>query len=158
MENFANTHPEIEKSFLAGDFLVQWRDGYGFSSVACDVAIEQTVTRDSKTKGGMKGFTLYKGVANRWLLSHHQQAAMVKVCQSMAGKDNADGTRKDLEQSRIEKHENSINNIVSTIQSMINPFEHAGEELIVLCLGCVASASVKEDLWRCECCKTVWML
>lgn len=140
------THPEIEQSFLDGDFVVQRQDRYGFSSVACDMAIEQTVNRDSKTKGGMKGLTLNKGAVNRWLLSHHQRAAIAKECQRMAGKGDSDRTRKDLDQTQIEKHENAVNNIVSTIQSMTNPFGHQGDELINLSSGCVAPVSVKADL------------
>ena len=39
---------------------VQRQKRYGFSSIACDQAIEQTANRDSKTKGGLIGFTLKK--------------------------------------------------------------------------------------------------
>lgn len=36
----------------------QRQDRYGFSSTACDQTMEQTFNRDSKTKGGIVGFTL----------------------------------------------------------------------------------------------------
>ena len=35
----------------------------------------------------MKGLTLKKGSINRWLLSHHQGAAIMKGCKFMAGID-----------------------------------------------------------------------
>ena len=72
---------------MAGDFVVQRQDRYGFAQIACDMAIEQTFNRDSKTKGRMKGLTLKNGAVNRWLLSHHQRAAIMKECKLMAGKD-----------------------------------------------------------------------
>ena len=72
---------------MTGDFVVQRQDRYRFAQIACDMAIEQTCNRDSKTKGGMKGLTLRKGGVKRWLLSHHQRAAIMKKCKFMAGKD-----------------------------------------------------------------------
>ena len=146
MENLSDTNPEIEEKFLVGEFVVQRQNRYGFSCVVCDMAIEQTANRDSKTKGGMKGLTLNKGAVNRWLLSHHHRAVIAKECQRMAGKDDADRTRKDLDQSQIERDENVICNIIATIQSMASPFEHAGDDLINISSGCVAPEEVKSDL------------
>ena len=37
---------------LSQQWTVQRQSNHGFSSVACDMAIEQTINRDSKTKGG----------------------------------------------------------------------------------------------------------
>lgn len=102
--------------------------------------------RDSKTKGGMKGLTLNKGAVNRWLLSHHQRAGIAKECQHMAGKDIMGRPRKDLDQTRIDRDENAIKSIVSTIQSMVNPFEHRGDDLISISSGFIAPAQVKSDL------------
>ena len=42
------------------DFVVQRKDRYGFAQIACDMAIEHTCNRDSKSNGGMKGLTLKK--------------------------------------------------------------------------------------------------
>ena len=72
---------------LAEDFVVQRQDRYGFAQIACNMAIEQTCNRDSKTKGGIKGLTLKKRAVNRRLLSHHQRAAIMKECKFMAGTD-----------------------------------------------------------------------
>ena len=145
MENLGKTHPEIEKSFMDGQFVIQKQDRYGFTFVACDMEIEQTVNRDSKTKGGMKGLTLNKGAVNRWLLNHHQWAAIAKECQNMAGKGKTERGRKDLDETRIQKDE-SIRNIASTVESMVNPFEYSGDDLINICSGNVAPANVKADL------------
>ena len=64
----------------------------------------------------------------------------------MAGKDDADRTRKDLDQSQIERDENVICNIIATIQFMASPFEYAGDDLINISSGCVAPEEVKSDL------------
>ena len=101
MDSLSITHPAISDSFLAGNFVVQRQDRYGFAQIACDMAIEQTCNRDSKTKGGMKCLTPKKGAVNRWLLSHHQRAAIMKECKLMAGKDQEGRARKDLDKAMI---------------------------------------------------------
>ena len=82
------------------------------------MAIEQTCNRDSKIKGGMKGLT--QEAVNRWLLSHNQRAAIMKECKFMAGKDQEGGVRKDLDKARIERDEQDLQNLVATIQAMVN--------------------------------------
>ena len=146
MDNLSITHPAISDSFLAGDFVVQRQDRYGFAQIACDIAIEQTCNRDSKTKGGMKGLTLKKGAVNRWLLSHHQRVAIMKECKLMAGKDQEGRARKDLDKARIERDEQDLQNLVATIQAMVNPFENKGEDLISISSGCVASKYTRDHL------------
>ena len=70
------------------------------------MAIKQTCNHDSKTKGWMKGLTLKKAALNRWLLSHHQRAAIMRERKFMAGKDHQEGrARKYLDNARIEQDE-----------------------------------------------------
>ena len=70
---------------LSSNFSVQRQDDHGFSGLACDQTIEQTVNRDSKTKGGLVGFSMNPTSVHRWLLSHAERAAITERCKSMAG-------------------------------------------------------------------------
>jgi hypothetical protein len=70
---------------LKKNWTVQRQHRYGFSAIACDQAIEQTANRDSKTKGGLVGFTLNRGAVNRWILSQSERSAITRQCQKMAG-------------------------------------------------------------------------
>ena len=110
------------------------------------MAIEQTCNWDSKTKGGMKGITLKTGAVNRWLLSHHKRATIMKECKFMAGKDQEGRVRKDLHKARIERDEQDLQNLVATIQTMVNLFEYKGEDLISISSGCVASKDTRDHL------------
>lgn len=47
---------------IGGSWTLQRSDCSPFSSIAGDQAIEQTVNRDTKTTGGLKGITLKRGV------------------------------------------------------------------------------------------------
>src|SRR6218665_312522 len=64
MESLPGTHQSINEAFQKGDFVVQRQDQYGFSLIACDQLIEQTLNKDSKTKGGLTGISLNKGAVN----------------------------------------------------------------------------------------------
>jgi hypothetical protein len=70
---------------LKKNWTVQRQHRYGFSAIACDQAIEQTANRDSKTKGGLVGFTLNRGAVTRWILSQSERSAITWQCQKMAG-------------------------------------------------------------------------
>ena len=94
----------------------------------------------------MKGLALKKGAVNRWLLSHHQRVAIMKECKFIAGKDQEGRVRKDLDKARIERDEQDLQNLVSTIQAMFNPFEYKGDDLISISSGCVASKDTRDHL------------
>ena len=68
---------------------------HGFSGFACDMTIEQTVNRDSKTRGGVKGFTTNKGSSSRWIRAHRERASITWQCKEMPRRE------KDKSRSRI---------------------------------------------------------
>ena len=150
MCDLPKTHPSAYAAFSSGEFAVQRQDRYGFSQVECDMCIEQTCNRDAKTKGGLIGFTTNHGAVLRWLLTQHRCSAITNECKAMAGKEDEARLRKDLDQSRIERDEKDVEAIVSTIRSMVNPFNVEGTDLLHLTSGVVASEKVKSDLLRAE--------
>ena len=69
MLDLPKTHPDVQEQFLSGELSVQKQETHGFAQVECDITIEQTFNRDSKTKGGLTGFTQNKGAVHRWIIS-----------------------------------------------------------------------------------------
>ena len=59
---------------LSNNFAIQRKSNHGFPAVACDQTIEQTANRDSKTKGGLIGFSMNCSTVHRWLLSQSERA------------------------------------------------------------------------------------
>ena len=140
------THPDVQKSITSrGHWTVQ-QSGAGFSSIACDQAIEQTLNRDSKTPGGLTGITLNHGAVYRWILSQNERAAIVRQCESMADTTHNVRSRKELGKCRIVADERCIENIISVIESMQNPFDARHTDLINISSGVVASSEVQNDL------------
>ena len=69
---------------IKDNWTVQRQKIRSFSSLACDQTIEQTVNKDSKTKGGIVGFSLNKGAVHRWIMSQAERSAISGRCQEMA--------------------------------------------------------------------------
>ena len=59
-------------------------------------------------------------------------------------------TRKDLDHTKCNRHEKSVNDVMSTISSMTNPFETEQEELLSLATGVVVENDVADTLLNAE--------
>ena len=69
---------------IADNWTVQRQKNNSFASIPCDQTIEQTMNKDSKTKGGIVGFTVNKGAVHRWILGQNERCAISRNCQQMA--------------------------------------------------------------------------
>lgn len=145
MRELRNTHPSVHQQCIDGQFAVQ-RSENTFARIACDQTIEQTANRDSKTKGGMTGFTTSKGTVNRWIWSHNARGLITRGCEKMAGKEELAATRRDLQESQMEKDKRDVEEIVDTVKSMINPFQYDEQDLVHITSGTVATEEVKSGL------------
>ena len=148
MKNLEKTHPYVYSHLVQGEFSVQRLTAYGFSKVACDQTIEQTANRDSKTKGGLTGISLSKGAVHRWVMSYPARAMISRRCEEMAGKGEMTRSRKDLDLARMEKDEQAVQNVISTIESMTNPFTTDCDGIVNISSGIVAGKDVENDLLR----------
>ena len=66
MITLEGTHPQAYHELKNGVFVVQRQENSGFSQIAVDHTIEQSVNRDTTTKRGIIGFSLKKGAVERW--------------------------------------------------------------------------------------------
>ncbi|KAK1885936.1 G polyprotein [Dissostichus eleginoides] len=130
---------------VKGQWTVQRQSVHGFASIACDQAIEQTVNRDAKTKGGWTGITQNRSAVYRWILSQHERSAIARQCESMAGISPELRTRKDLDKTRISADAKAVSRILDTIDSMLNPFD-IHQHGVCLSSGRVATGEITKDL------------
>ncbi|XP_046845101.1 uncharacterized protein LOC124438948 [Xenia sp. Carnegie-2017] len=149
MTALENTHPEIVPD-LSTTFAVQRQDCHGFSAVSCDQMIEQTVNRDSKTKGGIIGFSLNRSAVHRWLLAQSERAAIANKCKSMDGSNITPRSRKDLDRTKCALNEKLVKNVMSAVLSMNNPFDVEEENLVGLASGLVVEDEIADKLLGAE--------
>jgi hypothetical protein len=71
MKELQITDPIMFQHMMSGGFVVKRSEEKTFNCVPTDQALEQTINREAKTRGGVIGYTRRKGALLRWLLTRH---------------------------------------------------------------------------------------
>ena len=125
MNQLLETHPVIHKEFVNGNHAVS-RSSQPFAQVWTDMALEQSINLDSKTKGGIIGISQKPGALERWFLTSHERAVITTAMKEMCGLQDSDrvGTHKESAPNRRKRDEGDVNKLLSTITSglMTDPF------------------------------------
>ena len=132
---------------VAGNFSTQ-HTSQPFRQTPMDQTLEQSLNKNSKTKGGMIGFSINKSAVYRWIKSFADRAEIQSVCEDMAGRGNQMRQRTEMDISRRIQDEESVKNVVSTIEAMTNLVSIEDDELVNIVSGAIASPEVKEDIAR----------
>lgn len=82
MHQLSVTVPEIHQEFMDGGHPIS-RSTQPFRQVWTDMALEQSVNLDSKSKEGIVGISLNPGAIKRWFLTVHERAAITTQIKSM---------------------------------------------------------------------------
>ena len=78
MKHLPESHPEAHTKKLRGEFAVQGSCD-GLTQTTVDQTLEQTLNKETKSKGGIIGFSLNKGVVQRWVLTAHEELPCVVI-------------------------------------------------------------------------------
>ena len=84
MNMLESSHPKVHEEFLAGNFSVS-RSGHPFSQVSTDMALEQSINADSKSKGGIVGMSQSPAALERWFLTAHERTSVTTALKEMYG-------------------------------------------------------------------------
>ena len=143
------THPYANTLLENGQFAVQRSPHGAFAQVPVDQTIEQTMNRDSKTKGVIVGISLNRGAVQRWILTAHDRAKTLQTCREIAGLYDADGKHhKDSSAPHMKKDEDDVHKVMDIIASWINPFNPRDmtESLSNIASGVAATDGITDDL------------
>ena len=143
-------HPDVYQQLLDGEFCVQRSSTSTFSQIPVDQAIEQTVNKHTKTKGGIIGFSQKPSAVHQWIINAHQRADVTRNVLAMARmEDSADDVHvhKEGDRKRRAKDEKAVQAVVSLILGWKNPFTCAEDEpMSNISSGLVAPSPVSKDL------------
>ena len=88
MQLLDSKHPKVYEEFMSRNFSVSC-SGQPFSQVATDMALEQSINADSKSKAGIVGISQSPAALERWFLTAHERACITTALREMLGdKDN----------------------------------------------------------------------
>ena len=148
MKELHKTHPEINSQLKEqrGAFTYQSGHHRPCTSIACDQAIEQTVNRHSKSRGGIVGFTKNPAATQRWTLTQPHRTAVHEGMKQTAGLSTEMYDNYELSPNSWSADDIMRQQLREVISSRIDPFGHADDKLVSITSGKEASDEVMKDL------------
>lgn len=98
-----------------GNFSVKRSPGK-FNKVPTDQAIEQSINREQKCSGGIKGYSTSPGTIQRWVLTSHIASKCMTQMQEEFG-NRSDSVPKDLRKTRMEFHITNVETALEVLTS-----------------------------------------
>ena len=87
MRNLQEKALNVYNEFLRGNDTVSRSTSQSFNQVWMDMALEQSINLDSKTKGGIISITQRPSVLQKWFLTAHERKATTTATKSMPTSD-----------------------------------------------------------------------
>ena len=134
------------RCYVANLLHVQRSQTSSFSQVPIDQALEQSINRDTKSQGGIIGFTLSPGAVDRWMLTIHLCAAFTAACNTKAGLCFLEPTHQALQKSSIQRNLDALKKVEETLQSWVNLLAESDGLFSLSSSGVLAPAEVEHDL------------
>ena len=128
---FANMHlledtaREVHQEFMQGNHAVS-RSCQPFSQIWTDMALEQTVYLDSKTKGVIVGILQKPLALERWFLTAHERTEITTATKELCGICNSDSKQahKEAGLRRISRDEEDVKKLITMLLFvMSDPFD-----------------------------------
>ena len=145
MQTLDSVDPSVKHEFLNGNHAVN-RSQNSFGQVWTDMALEQSVNLDSKSKGGIVGITQKPEALERWFLTCHERAAITPAIKEMCGIEDSErvGTHKESSLARIRRDEEDVEKLMEMFDSgmLSNPFTKLNEDNEVMPLINIATGAV----------------
>ena len=126
MHMLEERHPKVFHEFTAGNHSIS-RSQQPFAQVWTDMALEQSINLDSKSKGGIVGISRREDAVERWFLTSHERAAITHSLKEMCGLENYErvGTHKEARAAQMKRDQEDIDRLVASFNSglLTNPFD-----------------------------------
>ena len=148
MNQLESKHPKVHQEFIAGNHSIS-RSGQPFSQVSTDMALEQSINADSKSKGGIVGITQSPAALNGWFLTAHERASITTALKEMYGLQDIDKVpHKEAAPKRVQRDEDDVRKLVKCFTSgfITNPFSEETESIVNFATGIVLPSDVAEGL------------
>ena len=85
MLTLETSHPEVFQEFKKGNFSVQLSETNPFGTCEPDRLIETTTNKDTKTPGGLTGFSTKTNAVDQWTINVSYRASLYSHLQEFLG-------------------------------------------------------------------------
>lgn len=120
MLHLKDDHPDVYTDVMTGEFAVQRSADCGFVRVAVDHTMEQTLSKHTKTSGGILGLGLRPGAVQRWILTAHECSAVTECYQELAEVSTIShgSLFKVYHSTRLRKDEDAVRNVMTQSETL----------------------------------------
>ena len=125
------------------------RSGKPFAQVWTDMALEQSINADSKSRGGIIGISQNPGALDRWFLTSHERASVTTALKDMFTQERGRvDVHKEAAVKRVARDEADVQKLISCFTSdlMSNPFTQETESLVNFATGVVLPVDIADGL------------
>lgn len=146
----ATKHPEVHEEFVNGNHAVS-RSTKRFVQVWTDMALEQPINADSKSRGTIIGISQNPGALDQWFLTSHERASVTTALKDMfTQQHNRVDVHKEAASKHIARDEADVQKLIScfTTELMSNPFTQETESLVNFATGVVLPTDIADGLVR----------
>ena len=122
LANLEISQPDLQKILTEGGFSVN-RTGKSFASVPVDMALEQTI--DANAKSRLKGIMAFADIStavNRWIVTASMKSKILNAFLDYADKNISYDESKELHAFRIRAEQNHLSKLKKVIKATVNPF------------------------------------
>ena len=133
MKQLATKHPDVHHEFVNGNHAVS-RSSNPFAQVWTDMALEQSINADPKSKGGIIGISQNPGAPDRWFLTSQERDIV--------------HPHKEAGTKRVARDEADVQKLITcfTTELMSNPFTQDSDSLFNFATGIVLPTDIADDL------------
>ena len=135
---------------MSGNFFVQLGENNSFERNDADETIKNTINKEMKTPGGVRGFSINKVAVDRWNLNARRRAVFRAVLHKHMEHKSSRYVHHDFLPGCIKRDERDVSHIIKSIEcSFTNPFGEESE-LMVISSGVKATEEIKDHLLNAE--------
>ena len=148
MRQLATKHPDVHHEFVNGNHAVS-RSSNPFAQVWTDMALEQSINTDSKSKGGIIGISQNPGALDRWFLTSHERASVTTAVKDMYMQErDIVHPHKEAGTKRVARDKADVQKLITcfTTELMSNPFTQDSDSLFNFATGIVLPTDIADDL------------
>ena len=132
MQQLELTHPGVYNELDAGNHSIS-RSTQPFSQVSADMALEQSINVNSKSRGGVIGILQSLPALKRWLLTIHEQASITSALKTMYGlQGGKQASHKEATPRRVKCDKEDLQKMMGCFSSglMTDPSTHNSNALL----------------------------
>lgn len=150
MNQLEVTHPDVFNEFATGNHSIS-RSGQPFSQVSTDMALEQSINAESKSRGVVIGISKSPAALEWWFFTIHERASINSALKAMYGlQDGKQTSHKEATPRRVKRDEEDVKKMMGCFSSglMTDPFKNDSDALLNIATRVVLPEDVAQNLVR----------